>query len=503
MYKPEKPHPPVLQTPKWGRHSQNIKTLSKRTTPKLNTPTRLAEVSVASALVVGGLGTMRYLWKKWMNRNVDVNLKHKPKSDIVHESSSTALYGNKAKENVWDRTAARKESREDMKGLFAEWKQIIEKEKDMFLEIHPKHIIDLTVDDVHDVAVNSAPAVSTEVMRVIDAVIAGADRMIQFEEDPLIQQVGFFYKNWSREKIVTRLLRSRVTTFNRNLRWYDNRLGLDLGWGDRAYVKRIKNDLESFLLPQEAYLASLLGMRFSTRVKNDGSELNMGKPGLDQKYERRATVYGLGADCMREEPTNSPINVIVDTYLQTLAKRLKLQNTNNNYNLCLARSYLIHTNLFQDLMGAHFANKRITLRLRHNIHTFGDSPHNMAYVRGIALAMRDYVKPNGPIKFVEIFLNLPDEDSEKIAVDAAAKAGVTLSFSYGEIFESLKEDRRDTVLVASFPWNGYSAPFNNFWYGVTADKESAIGNATVLPYTAMGFIMPGIYLPEVEYDANS
>ena len=389
---------------------------------------------------------------------------------------------------------------------------------------HPNRVSVHSLDAamVVEAAIHSGPAISACGLSLLDAVIASAKNgAFRKLADPLMQEVGNFYATWSREKLVTRLMRSRVMTYYmpQNV-WCDKRLMPTGGVGITSYRIAIKDRLEEFLLPEEGPLAAFMPLRSLTQVFNDGGKTNHAVITSDDSHVKQAWVYGLVGARLEVDtndpksrsdygilgtPPKSPIEKAVSNVISAYADKLKLPNdessvTSVSYRMYVARSYMINMDMFDDLNSARFKDKKMCLRLMgHGLGAWGSNYlHSRdAYYEGLAFAMRDGLPKDGRVVSVEMmFQNVPTKKAVVVMVRSAHP-----NVDWGlHINMFCPLEKKSLELVVSFSFDGMSTQGNEFWVGSLAGSmDPATICATAIAYTTVGFIMPGVFLPENKF----
>lgn len=379
---------------------------------------------------------------------------------------------------------------------------------------------DVTIQDLARAGVESGPAVGPVSLRILDAVIAKAKTARLVPKLGSTDAVLPWYASWTREKIVTRLLRSRVEVYYRaDNAWHDNRLDL-AGIGEKSYKRAILDQHEDYLLPEEGPLAALFAMRFSTRVFNDLARTNKAFKQDNSKHVHRAFVYGLvgarlemdgkkpvGDYPMLTGSSRNPIEEAIADELSQIFKEISkgvLHDGDAFSSMYIARTYVVMSNFFYDLQkGEHTRHRKFLVRLMGiGLGVWGESYKRAKsdYRTGLLLAIRDCVRKDGPVVAIEnMRLDQGDTMCEKMLIESIADLNIPIEWDImTNMLVPLSKEKYPsaTDVAITFAWDGMSMPGNEYWTAeLDASMDPAAVCATDIPFTGVGFLLPGIYVP--------
>ena len=379
---------------------------------------------------------------------------------------------------------------------------------------------DVTKDDLARAAIESGPAVAPETLQILAAVIAKAKTAQNDPDVGSLAAVLPWYASWTKEKIVTRLLRSRVEAyFGSDNRWNDIRMNAS-GIGEASYTKAIQGKLEDYLLPGEGPLAALFAMRFSTRVFNDMLQENKAIKRSDGTHVQRAFVYGVVGTRLEvndgEKVGDYPIlsgtarNLMDKVIGDELSRIFEKITSGASYKVDLfasryiARTYVVMSNVFHDLQSSEQTkNRKFVVRLmKIGLGVWGKTYLHAEsnYRTGLLLAIRDCVRKDGPIVAIEnTRLKQGDLKYDKELMACVAELNIPIKWNVtsnmlGPLMKSKYPSATDVAIT--FAWDGMSLPGNEYWAkDLDGSMDPATACATDIPFTGVGFLLPGIYVP--------
>ena len=392
-----------------------------------------------------------------------------------------------------------------------------------------KERVDINSDDFVNAAIDTQPIINGLAMDVLDAFITVAKEFVG-EAHPM-EPVLSFYQNWSREHLITRLLGSRVMSYNGATQaWYDDRLKMMNGTVKVEYRDAINGKFKEYLLPEEGPLAALFAMRFSTTVYNDGQPNNRGRKPTEDDHVKYAFVYGICGvqkdvemgflSLEPKDPFDIAMGLVLDNIYTKYFSEAEMPDvtlSGVSIKRYVARTFVVLLNIFEDLSeDRHFTGgvgDGVVLRLRFDYTVDSENPRKFKNAYGMALhkAIHRTIKRGSPILAIEInglskheagryggIINMQLQN-KKIPVlwNSPHNPLAHIDVDIRKHIDPLNE--KEISLATNFSWDGMSLPGGPFWTGKDTNDISdsaSIAWATDIPFFGVNFMLPGTYLPK-------